>query len=183
MPTPNDKRKPSPFTASWQNTLDLLERELNQLRAKEITIEGFFSWSNIRNDGWPKNNARPTQPGIVLAFETKQGQMIFPCDLYNKWEANLRAIALTLGDLRSIKRHGVVTEREEQYTGWLRLPAASPTDELISLAEGLIIYTSVDCTADQVLSNRSIFDSVWKEAVKQSHSDNPENPRSGDELR
>src|SRR5262249_55507182 len=145
--------------------------ELNQLRAKEITIEGFFSWSDIRNDGWPKNNARPTQPGIVLTFETKQGQMIFPCDLYNKWEANLRAIALTLEDLRSIKRHGVVTEREEQYTGWLKLPAASATDEATQFAQRLIDLACLEIVPSRVLADTALFNQVWIEAFRRCHSD------------
>jgi hypothetical protein len=79
-PTPEYRRSHSRFKAGWQATLDLLERELNHLKAKDISIEGFFFVDDIRNDGWPKSRARPTQPGVVLSFTTKQGRMVMPCD-------------------------------------------------------------------------------------------------------
>lgn len=34
--TPSWKRKKSPFKAGWSQTLDLLEKELNHLQAKDI---------------------------------------------------------------------------------------------------------------------------------------------------
>lgn len=170
-PTPSWSRRSSPFKAGWQQTLDLIERELNYLKAKEITIEGFFHPSQIRNDGWPKSSARPSQPGVILSFTTKRGRMVMPCDRYPDWEANLRAIALTLERLRSVERYGIVTEQQEQYTGWLRLPAAGATDEAFECARILIIHACVACTSGQVLNNRSLFDSVWREAVRRTHPD------------
>lgn len=135
--TPSYMKQNSRFKAGWQNTLDLLEKELNYLKAKEIAIEGYFRSQDIRNDGWPKSSARPTQSGVVLSFETKHGRMAMPCDRFTDWEANLRAIALTLENLRAAERYGVITERHEQYTGWLKLAAASESDELPGLAQVL----------------------------------------------
>lgn len=103
MPTDSWRRQNSRFKAGWQQTLDLLERELNHLRAKDITIEGFFALNDIRNDGWPKSSARPTQPGVILSFASKQGPIVMPCDNFKDWESNLRAIALTLEHLRSVE--------------------------------------------------------------------------------
>src|SRR5215831_4271915 len=106
--------------------------------AKEINTEGFFAPRDIRNDGWPKSSARPTQPGVILSFTTKQGRIVMPCDSFKDWEANLRAIALSLERLRAADRYGVTTEEKEQYIGWLRLPATSQTDDLTELASKLI---------------------------------------------
>jgi len=61
-----------------------------------------------------------------------------PCDSFKDWEANLRAIALSLERLRAADRYGVTTEEKEQYIGWLRLPATSQTDDLTELASKLI---------------------------------------------
>src|SRR5690349_1395878 len=102
QPTPQWKRQDSRFKAGWSQTLDLLERELNHLRAKDISIKGFFAAKDIRNDGWPKSSARPTQPGVILSFQSKQGRLVMPCDKYKDWESNLRAIALTLEHLRAV---------------------------------------------------------------------------------
>jgi hypothetical protein len=174
-PTANWARKAGSFKAGWQNTLDLLERELNYLRAKDISIEGFFLPKDIRNDGWPKSSARPTQPGVVLSFSTKKGRMTMPCDRYTGWEANLRAIALTLEHLRAVERYGVTTEEQEQYTGWLRLPAASAVDEKTEFAKILIHHASVEgrqeFSPNRVLADSNLFDSVWREAVRRTHPD------------
>ncbi len=170
-PTPEYRRQYSRFKAGWSQTLDLLERELNHLKAKEITIEGFFSSNEIRNDGWPKSSARPSQPGVVLSFTTKQGRMVMPCDSFRDWEANLRAIALSLEHLRAVDRYGVTSEEKEQYTGWLRLPAAGATDEAVECAKVLIQNACVGYFPSQVLGDQKVFDSVWREAVRRTHPD------------
>lgn len=181
-PTQAAMRWRGPFRAGWQSTLDLLEKELNHLKAKDITIEGFFAASNIRNDGWPKSSARPTQPGVVLSFETKQGRIVMPCDRYYDWEANLRAIALTLEHLRAVERHGVTSDNHEQYTGWLRLPAASTTDELAGLARKLIFYASVGIDTVKVISDQATFNSLWKEAARRTHTDTGGNTNDFQEV-
>jgi len=170
-PTPEYRRQYSRFKAGWAQTLDLLERELNQLKAKEINIEGFFASKDIRNDGWPKSSARPTQPGIILSFTTKQGRMVMPCDSFRDWEANLRAIALSLEHLRAVDRYGVTTEEKEQYTGWLRLPAAGAIDESVECARVLIQHACVGVDTAKLLGAQSVFDSVWREAVRRTHPD------------
>jgi len=181
-PTPGYMRKSSPFKAGWQQTLDLLERELNHLSAKEITVEGFFRLSDVRNDGWPKSNARPTQPGVILSFNTKRGRMVMPCDSFDDWEGNLRAIALTLERLRSVERYGIVTEQQEQYTGWLRLPEASAVDEATECARRLADLASVSHLPSQILASRELFERVAAEALRRNHSDTGENNVDGLQL-
>jgi hypothetical protein len=179
-PTPGAVRQYGRFKAKWQTTLDLLERELNHLGARDITIEGFFFIDDIRNDGWPRSSARPTQPGIVLSFNVKRGRMVIPCDRYQDWQANLRAIALTLEHLRAVERYGVTTEQQEQYTGWLRLPAAGVTDEAAELAKILIHHACIAHFPSQVLGDQKVFDSVWREAVRRTHPDANNGRDNGD---
>jgi hypothetical protein len=179
-PTPGYARQYSRFKAGWQATLDLLERELNHLGAKDINIEGFFAPSEIRNDGWPKSSARPSQPGVVLSFTTKQGRMVMPCDKYTDWEANLRAIALTLEHLRAVERYGATSEKQEQYTGWLRLPVAGASDEAAECAKILIHHACATYAPSVVLGSQSVFDSVWKEAVRRTHPDTNNGCDGGD---
>lgn len=170
-PTPGYARQYSRFKAGWQATLDLLERELSHLGAKDISIEGFFFINDIRNDGWPKSSARPSQPGVILSFTVKCGRMVMPCDRYHDWEANLRAIALTLEHLRAVERYGATSEKQEQYTGWLRLPEASAIDEATECAKVLIQHACVSHFPSQVLGDRKVFDSVWREASRRTHPD------------
>jgi hypothetical protein len=118
--------KSSPFRSRYVQTLDDLETELNHLKAKEIVLQAAIDWQDIRNDGWPKSNAAFRDAGVILTFQTKDGPLSFPCDAYNDWQANLRAIALSLEALRAVNRYGV-TRRAEQYQGWKRI--APPSDQ------------------------------------------------------
>lgn len=164
--------KPSAFKAKWSQTLDLLERELNHLSARDIIIEGYFEFHQIRNDGWPKSLAKPSRPGVVLSFDIpKKGRMTMPCDTFDYWESNLRAIALTLESLRTIQRYGVTTERQEQYTGWLKLPAASAEDESVKCAKVLIFYCGVPTDTAKVINSREEFDRIWRAAARVTHPD------------
>jgi len=110
------------FSANWSTTLDLLDRELHHLKAKRVVIQADVGEDQIRLDGMLYANARPRTPGVILSFESKHGPLSYPCDRFNNWQDNVRAIALSLYALRSVDRYGV-TRRAEQYRGWQQLPA------------------------------------------------------------
>lgn len=129
-------RKASPFQSSWPSTLDLLDRELHQLRARDVVLEIALSEWDIRQDGWPRANARnPDHPGVILAFNSRVGPLKYQTDIFNHWRANVRAIALALEALRKVDRYGI-TKRGEQYAGWKALP--SPAEAIRARGERLI---------------------------------------------
>jgi hypothetical protein len=150
-----------------------LEKELARLRAREITIEAFLRPDDISNDGWPRSAALASQPGVILRFVTKKGEMEFACDRFSDWVQNLRAIALGLEKLRQIDDYGIVVEEEQQYEGWFKkLPPASATDEAAECAKILIRYAFVPgVDTGKVLADRKVFDKVWREAVRRTHPD------------
>jgi hypothetical protein len=126
-------RQTSPFKASYQDTLQLLDRELVHLRAKNIVIQLALTEGEIRLDGMPRADARPAHPGVILAFDSMHGPLKYSTDVYENaswarqvgWQANLRAIALGLEALRKVDRYGI-TKRGEQYTGWKALGGGTP---------------------------------------------------------
>lgn len=124
--TPSQRRQTSSFRSSYLKTLDLLEFELEKLHAKEILIQAFFTRDQLRNDSWPKTAAAPKDVGVILSFQSPKGPLSFPCDTFNAFDCNLRAIALALQALRAVDRYGV-TQNAEQYKGWAQLPA--PADQ------------------------------------------------------
>jgi hypothetical protein len=116
----------SPFSAPYTKTLDLLDRELHNIHAREIVLQAFFRANQIRQDGWPYADARPSHSGVILSFRTHtKGSLSFPCWRYKKFEDNVRAIALSLEALRAVDRYGV-TQRAEQYAGWKQIEAPLP---------------------------------------------------------
>lgn len=111
------------FKAAWSDTLDLLDRELVYLDARNVVIEADFREQDIRLDGMPRSNARqPVHPGVRIAFESKHGPLVYATDSCENWQHNVRSIALGLEALRAVDRYGV-TKRGEQYTGWKAIEA------------------------------------------------------------
>lgn len=128
--TPVDQRRSRwPFKAGWSDTLNLLQRELGYLDARNCVLEADFREYDLRQDGMPRANARqPDFPGVRIAFDSKHGPLVYATDTHDFWQHNVRAIALSLEALRSVDRYGV-TKRAEQYTGWKAIgsgPTAMP---------------------------------------------------------
>lgn len=161
-PTKSWMRKRAPFRSKYSDTLDLLDRELHQISAKNIVLQVDLREDQIRVDGMPKSGARWGEPGVILAFDSKAGPLQFPCDTFNKWEDNLRAIALALEALRKVDRYGV-TQTSQQYSGWRKLedPNAAPSFATVErAAEYLAEMTSQ--SASSILNDQAIAKSSYK---------------------
>lgn len=132
---PASARERSRFTASWSDTLSLLERELAFIGGRQLIVEIDVREQDIKMDGTLRANARTEQsPAVVVAFESTHGPLQYRSDLYDAvawgakgqqpWQSNVRAIAMTLESLRAVDRYGA-TSRGEQYRGFKALPAGS----------------------------------------------------------
>lgn len=118
-------RETGRFKASWLKTLDLLEYELSKLRAEDVVIqiEDPEGIKGIRNDGSYRMLSQSyftTKSCVMLSFKSPKGSISMPCDRYQDWKDNLRAIALSLEALRAVDRYGV-TRGNEQYRGWTQI--------------------------------------------------------------
>lgn len=117
------------FKAAWSDTLSKLQYELERLGARNIVIGCGLREADIRQDGWPRSNARePSHPGVEVSFDTRHGRLVYATDVCERWEHNVRAIALGLEALRAVDRHGI-TRRGEQYAGFKQLGAGGPSVE------------------------------------------------------
>lgn len=112
-------RRPIPV----RQTLAALQRELDQLRAKDVILQVAITADQFRIDGRPRAGAAAVHPGVILTMNTPHGALSYPCDTFLTWEDNLRAIALALEALRKVDRYGV-SGRGEQYRGFLAIEAA-----------------------------------------------------------
>jgi hypothetical protein len=131
--TPASQRRRAPFKAAvWDSytrrsvelssTLELLERELRMLGAREVELLVAIDPKDFRLDGKPRAQAKAAHPGVILSFSASVGQLSYPCDTFTTWQDNLRAIALALEALRKVDRYAV-TKRGEQYRGFLAIEA------------------------------------------------------------
>jgi hypothetical protein len=127
------KRRRSNFSAGWSSTLKLLTTELHMLsrhggRTAPSVLQIALREQDFRNDGLPRASSVPTMPGVILNIEANVGPLSYPCDAFDRWQDNLRAIALGLEALRKIGRYGI-TPGNEQYTGWKALPEKGAAEQ------------------------------------------------------
>lgn len=92
-----------------------------------VVLQIAIDRSGFRRDGKPRANAVPEHPGVILSFESVHGPLSYPCDSYDRWTDNLRAIALSMEALRRVDRYGV-TRNGEQYRGFAALEAPGVGD-------------------------------------------------------
>lgn len=128
---------PSPFSANYGRTLELLERELDHLAADNVRLLVALRHDDIRLDGRPRARAVAEHPGVVLSFESRYGPLRYATGKYATWQDNLRAIALSLEALRKVDRYGV-SRRGEQYRGWKQIEAASSDGGSLAEARRLV---------------------------------------------
>lgn len=186
---PTKDRRNAPFRSTYNKTLDLLEFELKKITARGIVIEAFYELDQIRNDGWPRANVNPRDPGVILSFRKPEGptflrdgkrmvntvSLSFPCDTYFHIEHNIHAIALSLEALRAVDRYGV-TKRAEQYAGWKRIEAppaagfASKEDAALFLAQEAG-FGSGERDIRILITDNGIRRMAYRDAAKRLHPD------------
>lgn len=122
------------FSSTWQATLDKLLDEIDRLNpCSAVAVRIDVQDGDVRRDGMLRAKAKVGFPGVAVSFDTvDRGALTFATDAYEQryyndlpgWQANLRAIALSLEALRAVDRYGC-TQRGEQYVGWRALPAGT----------------------------------------------------------
>jgi hypothetical protein len=65
-------RKTPQFSATWSDTLEILERELTHLGASEAVIQVDADERAMRLDGGLRADAKVGHPGGILSFETRK---------------------------------------------------------------------------------------------------------------
>lgn len=153
------RHRRSAFDASWSATESLLMREVRHLNGKDLVVEVDVTEMDIRNDGRIRANARPSTPGVRIAFESVHGPLTYSTDRFNHWQDNVRAIALGLEALRKVDRYGI-TKRGEQYAGWKALPGgrAMPPSHMTRDMAYDVLYAaaSVGPDDDRVWSDKDL---------------------------
>lgn len=152
-----------------------LERELAHLKVDSARISFGIDGRHTRRDGWPLATASG-HPGVILDYvHPKFGQMRVLTDRFFSWVDNLRAIVITLENLRQMERYGT-TGNGKQYEGFRQLPAstgaAMPAERA---AEIIKEHSKVKFSVESILREREIADFASSAARFAAHPDrNPD---------
>jgi hypothetical protein len=181
-------RKHPPFKTGYTETMKLLDRELRMAGAVEPIVEVALHPQQFTREGFPYKEAQPEHPGVVVRFAKKvKGKdgtpqmvpLLFKCDQFTRYEANLRAIAIGMEDLRRVERYGVASEHGQQWLGFKALPAPGPEHEQVVTVEQairIIADESVEYQNDkgEVMRNPVIRQDAYRMAAKRLHPDGSE---------
>lgn len=187
--TPADARRRSIFgKTTVTSTIKLLRHEINQIRARDPLISLAINERDIKRDGYPRADARPAHPGVIISFDTQHGRLVYKCDTFDHWHWNIRAIALTLEALRKPDRYGVLNAGE-QYSGNRMLTAGGTktTMNVRAAAEFMArqVTSSVlpfDTRVEYLIHDANWLDVWYREASKQMHPDRGGTPEQMDLL-
>lgn len=181
LPSQTTHRRHGPFDSPWPSTISLLTREARQLGTTLIVIELDLTERDIRNDGWPRNDARPATPAVAVYLDSRHGDLRYACDTFVHWQDNVRAVALALEALRKVERYGV-GGRGEQYRGWLALESGDGAGTVDDAAQLLLQVANVATERafpDGWWRNPGDLVAIYRKAAKRSH---PDAPAGSDEL-
>lgn len=170
-------RKSSPFRAGLSDTLDVLDREIWQLTDTRtqrdsaellIAIPAGDLW---RLDGKPRAHAVAEHPGVIFSIDSRHGHLSYPCDTFDRWQDNLRAIALALEALRKVDRYGV-TKRGGQYRGFLAIEATAAPAGFASVDDALVFlgkFTGIGLAEMRVIEGARTR--ALRRAQRETHPD------------
>lgn len=181
---PGDKLARDPvrsnFKASWGATCALLARELKLVATTSTVLQLDVDERAYRRDGLPRADARVGYWGVILSFEhVVAGPLSYPCNRFDDWQDNVRAIALSLEALRAVDRYGV-TRSAEQYRGWRALPPSTDTPLTAAEAGRIIVAEAGDFfsaedrregAADDVVCDPDMRTAAIRAAIKRTHPD------------
>jgi hypothetical protein len=165
--------------AGHQKAMALLRYELQRIGATDVVLEAGFDAKQIRVDGYPYSNARPSHHTVRISFR-RNGKvpMAMTSGGWADWVLNVYMIAKTLENLRAIDRYGC-TSKGEQYAGWSQLPpgaangdgvGAIQAGEFASVADAMRFLST---TGDgEILSlSADDLDKVYRAAAIKAHPD------------
>ena len=178
-PTPAYQRIAWPGSTKLTVTkaLDSLRQQLRLLGCHgDAFIEVDLEERHIRQDGQLRADASPRDARcIVYAAHARLGDLRWACDGYRKLPENIRAIAMTIQNLRAIERYRCVRDAQ-QFRGFKALPAqASATLSLVGALNTLARYAP---RLDVATGDRAAFQSAVRAAKAASHPDRHEGERT-----
>jgi hypothetical protein len=184
-PETSPRRGSQIFKASWRDTLELLGDEVGKLGGDLVVMQLDVREGDIRQDGMLRANAKVGHPGVAISFESSFGPLRYATDAHERqsgyakldgWQANVRAIALSLTALRAVDRYGV-SRRGEQYTGWKALPVGGRVT--FPSADEALRWMAAQDDADALPANAG---TIYGNLARRFHPDAGGDPDDWDRL-
>lgn len=121
--TPTHDRAYGGFMVTPEKATRDLLKEVRLARGSDLIISTNIP---VRRDGMPYASAKePMDPGVAVYFTRKGKTICIPCDSFDRVWKNIRAIGLSIADMRGPEARGCAVLTDQAFTGFLALPAPS----------------------------------------------------------
>lgn len=172
-------RRYSPFKKTWGDILNDLFYEMGRLnyRTDSCVIMTAHPPYYVNKDGTLRSGApKPEHPGVVVKFEvwnkkqSRYEKMVFDCDRFVKFEANVQAIAGAMEALRKVERYGVTNAGRDQYAGFKALP---PMGQMFGSPEAAaaFIATHSGLNRHDIEQDKTVLTEAFRKAALKLHPD------------
>lgn len=183
--TENKSPKRSQFRSGYRDTVNLLDDELTKARAVDGSwfVEMWVDPRDVRLDGQLRANARVLKQGVIFRYSRFTGKRFkrpdgtirhetqdisYPCDAFDHWQDNLRAIALSMESLRRVERYGVF--KYDEIISRLALPSA---EGKVSTRESAAAFmaTHSGVAMQEILFSDTARSTAYRKAATTLHPD------------
>lgn len=169
---------PSAKSLTISKALAHLEQQLRLLGCRDVAyIEADIDEKHIRLDGELRSTATfNSMPGcIVFATHGRLGNLRWACDGYRRLPENVRAVSMTIQNLRAIERYKCVRDNE-QFRGFKALPATA--SQTLSLDAALGVLAKYSPRIDPQTGTKAAFAQAVRAAQAATHPDRHINDRT-----
>jgi hypothetical protein len=151
------------FKVDYERAERELGRQLELLGAESAYIS---TDQELRMDGRPRRDRPATSPAVAVYFVRKGAQLCIPCDKFSTARDNLRAIGLTIENIRQMERYGTGKTLEATLSGFAALPAEA-SHNAAPRPWHEVLQVSPD-------ADPSVIRAAYRNLAAKYHPDNPD---------
>lgn len=162
-----ERTKARKFQASLGSTTKSLAGEMDRMGVDEYRASTASGGRYVKQNGLPKRNANPDDPGFVLRWRKDGEQFAVACDAYTRLKDNIRAVYLWVNETRLRGQRPVRTGDTEFAAA--RLPSGED-----AVAADPPPHEVLDVDSD---APEAVVEGAYRAKVQRVHPDKPNGSR------
>jgi hypothetical protein len=150
------------FQASLADSTKSIAGEMDRMGVDEFRASTASGGRYVKQNGLPKHNANPDDPGFVLRWSNDGEQFAVACDAYTRLKDNVRAVYLWVNETR-LRGNRPVRTGDTEFAA-----ARLPSGEEDAVAAAPPPHEVLDVAPD---APETIVEGAYRAKVQQAHPD------------